>query len=373
MINKKLIDMLVRPFLKGEDLDIVFSLLLGFVIRHNQNATTLFNHYLEEVHQDLILQKLLGTNRLDEIVNHKKEYRQWRTTLNISNSLLHFLEFLAQRDSHRIRYFVKEIYQTDAPIKYQNAYLFLAITVAGAGIYFAQNEAAWIALLTWIKETLPSLAIKALDIALQPQNLSFIILIYQSIKYFLDVYYILQNNATSKNHKLKKILRITLTNLLNITGQLINFLFSYLSSTAACLFIASGLIDMLWGLSEYHSLKPAAEPPNNEGMTITELSRGYEAYYYYLKKRKQFQIECMALSVTFVASLVSILLGAQVLCLGSICAVLQFFISLTKNHYNQSYEHHYAIELQSNIKQFYQTTSSTLERGESRLNHSLSF
>lgn len=360
MDNNKLLKELIIPFLRGEDLDTITITLMVYAIRNEQNAIDFFNSTkLEASSQQNILKQLFDKEQ-QKISEYIQEYNDWITHKNISNTLLHFLEFLAHKESHRIRYLVKQIYQTRAPIKYQKTYIFLIGTITCAGLYFAQNEAAWNAFLIWIKETLPSLAAQALQIAFQPQNLSLIILIYQGIKYALDFYYIVRNNATTRNHKLKKICRITLTNSLNMFGQLINFMFTSYSNLAGYLFILSGLIDLAWGWAEFYSLKKVDEPSTKSNLTFIDFSKQTERYYYYLKKKKQFQIECIALSITFATSLVSIILGSQILCLGTIAAVLQFFIALTKNYYNQSYEHRYAIEQQTEIKNFYTASEGDL-------------
>ena len=217
MDNQEIIQEIVLPFLQGEDLNKLIIKLSTYSLLRDENASDFFKNTVNLNEKTLILQTLLGkeTSKIDD---HIREYNEWVLRLNVSDSLLHFLEFIAHKDSHRIRYLVKQIYQTKAPIKYQKAYLFLTTGIFIAGVYFTYHEQAWTQFLLWLKETLPNFGIQILNAALKPYNLSLIILIYQSIRYFLDIYLILRNNATSKEHKINKICKITLTNLLNIAG-----------------------------------------------------------------------------------------------------------------------------------------------------------
>lgn len=351
MDNKTSIDEIVMPFLKGDNLDLLIVRLSTYSVIKDENARNFFKKNTDDAQRKSILHALIGDEQA-KIDRYIKEYDEWRQNLNISESLLHFLEFLAQKESHRIRYLVKQIYQTNPPIKYQKAYLFLISVIFCAGIYFANHEAAWTYFLFWLKETLPKLGSELLHVVLKPHNFSLIILAYQTIRFFLDIYFILRNHATSNEHKAKKIFRMILTNALNLSAQLLNFIFASYSNLTNYLFISAGLIDLIWSLTTFYYLENAPHPNEQKHEHFEDFSEACEKYYYYLRKKKQFQLECIALFFTFSAGLASILLGPQVLCLGTVCAVLQFLISLTKNYYKQSYEYQFAASLQDRVSEF---------------------
>jgi hypothetical protein len=359
MTDTYIINDIVVPFLKGEKLTRT-KLWLGHLIDEtNNNVISEFKKYDDEHFKNQILDSLLLTAHRQK--RYKEEYDAWRNTLNISDNLLHFLEFLSQKGYYRLRYLLKAAASTSPKTNYLEYFFSGAIlSCIGAGIYFAYCPGSWEQMISFLQTSGPQIALWLLNYILIPVNLAFIILAYQTIKYFADCYFILDNRCTTTEHKLTTLIKTTTTAALVIAGQTLNCLnFGIATGIGNYLFIAAAIIDLVWSGLQIYQLKKPSLPDNP---TLEEQIFFKEQEIYYQRKKDQFKLEICASVLITVASIGSIVLASQFTFIPILSIVFQFLVSITKNYYYNKLEYQSTEKLQNDIHQLHETQPTMTQR-----------
>jgi hypothetical protein len=359
MTDTYIINYIVVPFLKGEKLTRTKLWLGHLVDETNNNVISEFKKYNDEYFKNQILDSLLLTALRQK--SYKEEYDAWRDTLNISDNLLHFLEFLSQKGYYRLRYLLKAAASTSPKTNYLEYFFSGALlSCIGAGIYFAYCPGSWEQMLSFLQTSGPQIAIWLFNYILIPVNLAFIILAYQSIKYFADCYYILDNRCTTTEHKLFSLIKTTTTAALVIAGQTLNCLnFGIATGIGNYLFIAAAIVDLVWRGLQIYQLK---EPSLADNATLEQQIFFKEQKIYYQRKKDQFKLEICASILITVASIGSIVLASQFAFIPIISIVFQFLVSITKNYYYNRLEYQSTEKLQNDIHQLHETQPTLTQR-----------
>jgi hypothetical protein len=337
---------IIVPFIEGNDIISFKNSLAKFTKSKQVDAIHFFKIELSADEKKNIIGQF--TTNVQTQTKYLQEYEQWLIKTNVSNELIHLLEFLAQNKSPRLRYLLKDIYRSKVKHNHKTTYLTLACL---ALLLFAANisfNPEWKKQLEDFQRLL-SLALKTV---FQTQNLAFLILMFQLIRYCTEIYYILTNNATTSKHKLDKLLRKSLTTLINIIAQILIIQSpNIMPKIANSLMVLSEFINILFSAWTLYQLKYTKKPSKDEHLTLEDNIHQLENHYYYLKKSAQFRLECASLVLSFTASVVSMLLSSHFVWLAPICLLIQFFISQIKNLYHSHLDDKYTELTQNDIKQ----------------------
>ena len=357
MTDTNIILDIIVPFLKGQKLTRTKLLLGHLVDETNNNVIAEFKKYNDDHLKNQILDSLLMTPEQQKIYNDR--YDTWRKTLDISDNLLHFLEFLSQEGYFRLRYLLKAAASTSPKTNYLEYFFSGALlSCIGAGVYFFYCPGSWEQMLLFLQTSGPQFALWSLNYIIIPVNLALIILAYQIIKYFADLYYILDNRCTTTEHKLTSLIKTTATSALVIAGQTLNCLKGVATAAGNYLFIGAAVIDLIWrGMQIYHLTQPSLpDKPTDENFIFYK-----EQQCYYQRKKNQFKLEIYASVLITTASIASIVLASQFAFIPIISIVFQFLVSITKNYYYNKLEYKSTEKLQNEIKALHQA-QPTLEQ-----------
>ena len=351
MTDTNIINDIIIPFIKGNKLTHT-RLWLGHLIDGtHKNVITQFKSYdNDEDYKHKILENLLLTQKRQSA--YIEDYEKWRSTLDISDNLLHFLEFLSLKGYHRLRYLLKEAKRTNPKTNYLEYFFGAAfLGCVGSGIYFAYCPGSWESLITFLQTTGPEIALWLLNYILIPLNLALTILAYQTIKYFADCYYILDNRCTKTEHKLTSLIKTTTTSAFIIAGQTLNCLNLGMStSVGSYLFIAAAMIDLLWRGMQLHQLQQPSLPKNS---SLEDQIFFIEQQSYYQRKKDQFKLEICASILITIASICSIVLASQFTFIPILSIVFQFIVSMAKDYYYNRLEYKATEKLQSEIEKLH--------------------
>lgn len=344
--NNSLYENVLLPFLQGaspKDLQINLKKLL---IDTKEDALKSFNIDINLTQQELILNHY--TLNADRQALYLQEYNQWLKDTNLSNKLIHFLEFLAQEKSPRLRYFLKQVHlakiNSAGPIFYTSIFL-ISITNLSF-LYFLHPN--------WLKhfDNLTKSLSNILKIALKTNNLAFFILNIQIFKYIYEVFYLLSNNATTQAHKTNKLLRKTFTTLANISAQaLIAFSYTIIPRVANYLLILSELINISFSAWTLFNFNDSCETNQNSHPQLEELLVKNEQKFYYLKKTVQLKAECLSLVLIFSLTIINFLINTQFPIFSGISLLLQFIISQVNTYFYCNLEEKYTVLIQEEIHQ----------------------
>jgi hypothetical protein len=350
MNNFNLIENLIIPYIEGLELSQVSIHLNALSNSYDQNALIFFQAKINDEKKTEILTRLLPSKSS----YYLEEYQDWCKKLKIDDQLIHFLEYLSFKGFNRFNYLIKQIYKTKAPFKYHHLYIGSMFGIIGAGIYFIQNQVAWINFLELLKTELPHLFFQAIEWISCPKNLALVMLLYQLTRYLIDFYYILSDHSLNKTDKIKRLCHLSLNFLLNSAAQLTIFLelpWSYLSGL---IFFLNNLINIAWIIAERYFLnKPRLgfDPRNLDRLSQVHWE---EQENHYERLQKQLYIEGISLFMTLIVSVLSICFAPNIACMASLSAGFQFLLALTKTHYCNVIEKKFAAKLQNKVGTIHQ-------------------
>ena len=98
--------LITADFLRGAAIEDIESFLQNLANRKQKSALTLFHEANNKNDISDILKILV---RKEQISQCQLNYEQWLSTKQISHDLIHFLEFLALNNFHRLHFLLKRI------------------------------------------------------------------------------------------------------------------------------------------------------------------------------------------------------------------------------------------------------------------------
>lgn len=342
---------ITSDFLRGGAIEDITSYLQNLTNRHHKSALELFQNSKNPSLVDDILGLLVEKA---EHVLYKERYDEWLSTKLLEHNLIHFLEFLALNDFHRIHFFLKIVHKIKPATNYQYIYGGLALSTCGAAIAFYLRPNWWNIVLEAIIVTAPSVGLWLLKYILIPQNLAALLIGYVLIETFVKIYLTLSNHSTSNEHKTTKILRQLINCAFIVSAQILCFMnLGLITQTAATLFITAALFEMLWALQEYCQLSKPEQLSLEEQSNLLKAIHYEDQMSYYQRKEQQLLVAVIVLVLISIATTISILFGGQFLFISLLSIAFQWLVSRYKDVSIENTENHIAQHLQSYISNVY--------------------
>ena len=351
--------LITADFLRGVAIEDIESFLQNLANRKQKSALVLFHEAQNEKDISDILKFLV---RKDDIVKYQDAYKQWLSTKQISHDLIHFLEFLALNNFHRLHFLLKRICKIKPAHNYQYVYSGLALTTCGAALAFYLRPEWWNATLDAIMVTAPNVGIWLIKYILIPQNLAVLMIGYIVVETFAKIYIILEKNSTSPEHKTNKIIRQVINCMLNVSAQIICFTsLGIISQAAASLFITAALFEMLWTLIEYCQLSEPISLTEEQKKCPLACIQYEDELAHFKRKEQQLFIAVIVLVLISIATTISVLFGGQLAFISLLSIAFQWLVSRYKDSSIENTEIEIAQNLQSKISHYHPPRSAQVD------------
>lgn len=348
--------LITADFLRGAAIEDIESFLQNLANRKQKSALALF-HEANNLNDITDILKILV--RKEQISHYQQDYEQWLSKKQISHDLIHFLEFLALNNFHRLHFLLKRIGKIKPAQNYQYVYSGLALSTCGAAVAFYLRPEWWNAALDAIMVTAPSVGLWLIKYILIPQNLAVVMIGYILFETLANIYIILEKNSTSSEHKTNKILRQVISCMLNVSAQILCFMsLGIISQAAASLFITAALFEMLWTLLEYCQLAQPLPLTEDEQKCPLTCIQYEDELAYFKRKEQQLFIAIIVLVLISIATTISVLFGGQLAFISVLSIAFQWLVSRYKDSSFEHTEVEIAQNLQNQISHYHPPRSA---------------
>lgn len=316
--------------LKGASVHSCKGRLIDLAQTHEINPLDLFSQ-IDYSENQSGLHRILEVLAPDNIKTLKDHFIRDCIGLNISPNLINFLEFLTRHNYHRLHPHIRAIQKLKPIHQTFSIYAYVPFIGLLGGMIIVGITAPeiWNEFLSFFLQHVKQIAKFLLEYIWIAENLAFLMLLIRLIEFITKFYLILNNHATTLDHKLHKIIKMILVDSLIIIAQ--GFLYAnqgFMNPISGYLFIVSSFIEWAYSLWTLFHLTRPQEPNDTQ---LDHYAHFLESKAYYDRALSRCFHECWAFALIAGATVIAVMFSNHMLLIGLTIVIFQFLVSQLKD------------------------------------------